>query len=602
VGDKTNLTKTYPYGADLIPIDDTLLAQFSWNEDVSEKTLTTIGFVPIAHIPRSHFMDKSSVLQPHSDDPGSVTAMAALCEAMRNYSWQIGSAGRAEEAAAGAAAAAAAASGDGGPAGAPPDTGVGVGMLVRVQKRASSDPYLGVLMSQPTAYAASAVAALDGGEEAFDLDALTTLVLQRLPLREDVRDYLFPLLPDAETCTSAAQKDAVARMLESITVRTINPTGGGGVGGGLLVQDPTLVDYRRAVVDSLRGKPISATATDPAAASAAASASTSSSTATSSQSHTPFTHKFDYLSMCESSTASACLEEVWSAFGIEVVTGAAKVGACALATGAIQLATADSLAAATAAAAAPSKNSADTTGANAGAVTGGGAATSSARPKLKLHSLDPEHDLDAVVQYCNRDSGTCATSAPPPGTSSIPRTTFTSAFEREQLLIETLDTGLQIVQSRVASYHGPEAQRVAAVLLIKLRAMCVAEGLVGRFNDFLLEIFSEDEPDNIVFFDAYIGSGSGSSSGSGSCDDDTVTEKVSLVTDEEDSVSVVSAAVAADFAHTRYDSVRDAATKATAAAAAAAAAVGINTSSTHTQPFTAMLVDASGEDLFDDMD
>jgi hypothetical protein len=129
--------------------------------------------------------------------------------------------------------------------------------------------------------------------------------------------------------------------------------------------------------------------------------------------------------------------------------------------------------------------------------------------------------------------------------------------------------------------------------------MCVAEGLVGRFNDFLLEIFSEDEPDNIVFFDTYIGS----DSSSGSCDDASVTEKVSLVTYEEDSVSVVSAAEAADFAHTRYDSVRDAARKATAAAAAAAAAaVGTNTSSTHTQPFTAMLVDASEEDLFDDMD
>ena len=571
VGDKSSLTKTYPYGADLIPIDDTLLAQFFWNADVCGKTLTTIGFVPISHIPRSHFMDKASVLQPHTDDPGSVTAMAALCDAMRNYSWKVDTAAPA---------------GGGGDTGAPPDAGVGVGMLVRVQKQAASDPYLGVLMSQPTAYAAAAAAAADGSEEAFDLDALATLVLQRLPMREDVRDYLFPLLPNADTECSAEQKAAVAHMLDSITVRTL-PTGGGG-GGGLLVQDPTLVHYRRAVANALRGRPATAAAATAVSASAATPSPIAAAVvAASAQSHTLMTHKFDCLSLCESGTAKASLEALCSAFGIEVATGAAKAGATTLATGAIQLATTDSLA--TAAAAVPSKSPTDN-------VTGSGAvppAASSTRPKLKLHSLAPEHDLDAVVQHCNRDRGANATPTDTP---------HPSAFEREQLLIEAVDTGLQIVQSRVASYHGPEAQRVAAGLLLKLRAVCTTEGLVDRFNDFLLEMFTEDEPDNIVFFDAYVGSGSCGdatatvTAGAGA-DVGSVPGKVCLITDVEDSVSIVSAAAAADFAHTRYDSVRAAAAEAAAAASAVDAAT-----STHTQPSTAMYVDGDVDDLFEDMD
>jgi len=146
--------KGYKYGREYVPIT---AADEEMLRLPSVAGITVIGFLPISAVPRQYFMAGSVIMEPQPDNAVAASVFAALGQVLAS-THQVG--------------------------------------LVRVVKKDNAEPFLGCLLPV-------------GG---------TTLVIQRLPFSEDIRDFAFPPL-DVYRCGEKRTKlePTVSALVDSMT-------------------------------------------------------------------------------------------------------------------------------------------------------------------------------------------------------------------------------------------------------------------------------------------------------------------------------------------------------------------------------------------------
>lgn len=152
--------KGYRYGSQFVPVTGADEAALKLS---SEPLIRLLGFYPQSKLQRYHFMDSTLVLQGDSSSPAATRAIAALSLALTQNKSVA---------------------------------------LVRFVKRADSDPWLAALIPFPS----------DG--------MIGSLIIQRLPCAEDIRDFPFPSLYDKRfgSPNTTTQMAAVSAFVDQITV------------------------------------------------------------------------------------------------------------------------------------------------------------------------------------------------------------------------------------------------------------------------------------------------------------------------------------------------------------------------------------------------
>ncbi|QDZ17895.1 SPOC-like domain-containing protein [Chloropicon primus] len=136
----TGKVQAFPYGKDLIPVDDSARNYLTHHED---KSFRLVGFHERGEFPRHLFLGEASVVLGEAKNPGSQQAVSALARALEEED-QVG--------------------------------------VVRCVARSNSDPYLGALLPCVSQ----------------EKDIPDHLVLCMLPFAEDIREYQFASLNAAE--------------------------------------------------------------------------------------------------------------------------------------------------------------------------------------------------------------------------------------------------------------------------------------------------------------------------------------------------------------------------------------------------------------------
>eukprot|EP01038_Epipyxis_sp_PR26KG_P008952 gene8952-12072_t len=160
--------KGYKYGSQYFPTAATIEEQFKI-DGIAEIKL--IGFMNASKVPRHHFLEAPISIIGNVDVMEAQLFMSAFIENLRQSS-QVG--------------------------------------LVRFVKKENADPYLGAIMPSD------------------DINDNMSLLLHRLPCKEDMRDYSFPPLTKYETVASnesekLIQKNALSRYVDFMTIRDPHP-------------------------------------------------------------------------------------------------------------------------------------------------------------------------------------------------------------------------------------------------------------------------------------------------------------------------------------------------------------------------------------------
>lgn len=153
--------KGYRYGSQYVPVTGIDEAALKLS---SEPMVKLLGFLPDHRVQRQHFMDATMVLQGDPTSTAAAKAISALSLSLRQCKSVA---------------------------------------LVRFVKRADSDPWLAALIPFASA------------------TANTSLMIQRLPCAEDIRDFPFPSLYDKRfgPPNTTGQMEAVSEYVDQMTIR-----------------------------------------------------------------------------------------------------------------------------------------------------------------------------------------------------------------------------------------------------------------------------------------------------------------------------------------------------------------------------------------------
>jgi len=412
--EKELLSKAFRYGASLIPIDDSITEDIVKLKEViheeSERCMTALGFYHLSRVPRHHYMESGICIMPHSDDNGSMKLMASLSAAMSKK---------------------------------------GVGLLCRVKKTKSLDPSLGILIPMRASHRGDGADADDAGYE-FDPYSESCMLLHRLPLEEDVRNYMLPSIINAEEDLSMEQRAAMDLFVDSISTTA-----------SVTVRDPILDNYIDVIKTSLMS---SSTTTK----------SLNAATATSSkrkENAQPPVRCFDHLSATETSTSSHALHQLLQSIPIHSKKAST---ASVFSWGDVEVPTAFHL----------SSLPQDL------AETLANLDMAPQHPRLSRFSIDPENDLLAVIN--------CATN----------NMYLDSEFTKSQYILENLDSGFQIASSKLEPDLTEQHHNLGATILFHLRSLCIQYLHTETYNEFVKDFFpsstSEEEDSTDRIFDKYI--------------------------------------------------------------------------------------------------
>ncbi|CAM9149816.1 unnamed protein product [Ascophyllum nodosum] len=163
--DFENQIKGYRYGQDYIPVGS--LDEGSLKLPEEGPSLKVLGFVAASSVPRHIFMDETYVVVAEPESAQSAGAVSSLVRAMKNLN-QVA--------------------------------------LVRFVKRKNSEPWLGVLIPDPTGVVSH-----------------PRWLFQKLPFSEDVRDYTFPSFSKAPSSRkpSAEQERMSGSLIEAMMIPEI---------------------------------------------------------------------------------------------------------------------------------------------------------------------------------------------------------------------------------------------------------------------------------------------------------------------------------------------------------------------------------------------
>ena len=167
--EKDARVKAYPYGKDLIPIDEATTSFLSQKED---KSLCLLGFKERESIPPWLYLGEPYVLVPETKDKNSQKVISSLVQATEDEN-QVA--------------------------------------IVRLVVRAKSDPVLGALLP------------LKSTEE----DVPDCFVLKTLPFSEDIREYQFASFRDipSKCIPSGEELDLAKNIIESMSLIQARPGG-----------------------------------------------------------------------------------------------------------------------------------------------------------------------------------------------------------------------------------------------------------------------------------------------------------------------------------------------------------------------------------------
>ena len=207
--------KGYKYGPQYVPVTSVEEDMFKLKAPAS---VTVIGTIPAADIPRYHYLESPLFLQGAVDSDAAQVSIMALSRALRDS---------------------------------------GRVMLARFVKRENADPFLAALI--PSEHGklgkrASIYANLTLNATFSPIDDQDhSLLVHRLPCAEDVRDYLFPSLLAFDNAAAVAQNPslrqqqaAVSSFVDSITLPTVDKT-------QLCPVNPVLFNFYNSVRDKITG-------------------------------------------------------------------------------------------------------------------------------------------------------------------------------------------------------------------------------------------------------------------------------------------------------------------------------------------------------------